>query len=88
MAGIVPIDWTSLPDSDFMKDTEVCHPAKELLIKCTLTAQPPKWEPVAMQDGDSGPRMILVSMTVVPSWERNKDHTELKTEHWWLPWKI
>eukprot|EP00972_Heterocapsa_arctica_P062941 9283458-Heterocapsa_arctica.AAC.1 len=26
IAGIVPSDWTTLPDSEFMKATEVRHP--------------------------------------------------------------
>eukprot|EP00972_Heterocapsa_arctica_P027809 4090825-Heterocapsa_arctica.AAC.1 len=33
MLGIAPIDWTTLPDSDYMKATEVCHPCEGIIKK-------------------------------------------------------
>eukprot|EP00972_Heterocapsa_arctica_P041139 6064196-Heterocapsa_arctica.AAC.1 len=33
MAGIVPSDWTTLPDIEFMKAAEVCHPCRGTLKK-------------------------------------------------------
>eukprot|EP00972_Heterocapsa_arctica_P023396 3446967-Heterocapsa_arctica.AAC.1 len=31
MAGIITSDWTTLPESDYMKTTEVCHPCKGII---------------------------------------------------------
>eukprot|EP00972_Heterocapsa_arctica_P104001 15327794-Heterocapsa_arctica.AAC.1 len=65
-AGIVPSDWTSLPDSDFTKATEVCHPCNGIINKVYIDGSATKvgamcfagwglWTPDNPSFNDCGP---------------------------------
>eukprot|EP00972_Heterocapsa_arctica_P006418 941241-Heterocapsa_arctica.AAC.1 len=85
MAGGITNDMNTLPESEHMKAADTCHPCKGIIKKIDIDGAATRLGASSCAGGDCGPRMIKDSMIIDHCWEKNNNHIELKSEHWWQP---